>query len=174
MHSARAASRPADLRFGLRSPRDSWQHLPESDPWPALSGKPRGHARSIPSGVRHKPAQKEAQDRRAIASLLWKAALSLVAQPLTFRFPRLNPRRGQGLADRAQFWYQGTEPGAVKKKKTSRQDSAAVAGRFAAAAVSKRYTNRGLQFLDLIQEGNIGLMKAVDKFEYRRGYKFST
>ena len=40
--------------------------------------------------------------------------------------------------------------------------------------IAKRYTNRGLQFLDLIQEGNIGLMKAVDKFEYRRGYKFST
>jgi RNA polymerase primary sigma factor len=39
---------------------------------------------------------------------------------------------------------------------------------------AKKYTNRGLQFLDLIQEGNIGLMKAVDKFEYRRGYKFST
>ncbi len=38
----------------------------------------------------------------------------------------------------------------------------------------QKYTNRGLQFLDLIQEGNIGLMKAVDKFEYRRGYKFST
>src|SRR5215467_15075466 len=37
-----------------------------------------------------------------------------------------------------------------------------------------KYSNRGLQFLDLIQEGNIGLMKAVDKFEYRRGYKFST
>ena len=41
-------------------------------------------------------------------------------------------------------------------------------------ALAKKYTNRGLQFLDLIQEGNIGLMKAVDKFEYRRGYKFST
>ena len=41
-------------------------------------------------------------------------------------------------------------------------------------SISKKYTNRGLQFLDLIQEGNIGLMKAVDKFEYRRGYKFST
>jgi RNA polymerase primary sigma factor len=41
-------------------------------------------------------------------------------------------------------------------------------------AISKKYVNRGLQFLDLIQEGNIGLMKAVDKFEYRRGYKFST
>jgi RNA polymerase primary sigma factor len=43
-----------------------------------------------------------------------------------------------------------------------------------AISITKKYTNRGLQFLDLIQEGNIGLMKAVDKFEYRRGYKFST
>ncbi len=41
-------------------------------------------------------------------------------------------------------------------------------------SIAKKYTNRGLQFLDFIQEGNIGLMKAVDKFEYRRGYKFST
>src|SRR3990167_8277023 len=41
-------------------------------------------------------------------------------------------------------------------------------------SIEKKYTNRGLQFLDLIQEGNIGLMKAVDKFEYQRGYKFST
>ncbi len=56
----------------------------------------------------------------------------------------------------------------MQKKKWSKHNLRLV------ISIAKKYTNRGLQFLDLIQEGNIGLMKAVDKFEYRRGYKFST
>ncbi|MCD4750556.1 MAG: RNA polymerase sigma factor RpoD [Thermoanaerobaculales bacterium] len=64
-------------------------------------------------------------------------------------------RRGEGITDRAK-------------------QELIVANLRLVVSIAKKYTNRGLQFLDLIQEGNIGLMKAVDKFEYRRGYKFST
>ena len=83
----------------------------------------------------------------------------------------LQDRLGLSLRELKDIYKQMTT-GEAKARRAKREMT--VANLRLVISIAKKYTNRGLQFLDLIQEGNIGLMKAVDKFEYRRGYKFST
>ena len=97
-----------------------------------------------------------------------KERLVWVAQQKIKRAEELADARADELKNIVKIIKQGEAKAARAKKEMVEANLRLV------ISIAKKYTNRGLQFLDLIQEGNIGLMKAVDKFEYRRGYKFST
>src|ERR1700734_721350 len=133
MHFARALSHLADLRLALRSRQDLLRRQPELNLWQAPWCRVHGPARSILCVVRRRRVRRVGRDRQELASPPSKAVLLSAARLLTFRSPRLNPRRGQGLADRVQFWYPETEPDAAEK--ISPLYSAAIEERPGGAAV---------------------------------------
>ncbi len=131
---------------------------------------PRRGGRDEAGGARDRPRAAAARDlarraRRGSQGTAQGAAQLCPAPAATRGAIR---RAGGGAAPHPGNHHQGHQEAEAAKKELIEANLRLV------VSIAKRYTNRGLQFLDLIQEGNIGLMKAVDKFEYRRGYKFST
>jgi RNA polymerase primary sigma factor len=111
----------------------------------------------------------EVQSNKPYAALLMRAAPAILEEQQ--KLIDLQDRIGIPLKELKDINKQ-MSTGEAKARRAKREMTEA--NLRLVISIAKKYTNRGLQFLDLIQEGNIGLMKAVDKFEYRRGYKFST
>jgi RNA polymerase primary sigma factor len=135
------------------------------------AGMPRQHF------IKNFPGNEEDLEwvgREASARKPWSEALSRYAPAILEQQQKLidlQKRVGISIKDLKDIAKQ-MSTGEAKARRAKREMTEA--NLRLVISIAKKYTNRGLQFLDLIQEGNIGLMKAVDKFEYRRGYKFST
>ncbi len=135
------------------------------------AGMPRAHFIKAFPGNETNPAwvDKEVAAKKAYSSTLSRYQYELKEHQASFLASQ--ERIGLPIADLKAINKQ-MSTGEAKARRAKRE--MIEANLRLVISIAKKYTNRGLQFLDLIQEGNIGLMKAVDKFEYRRGYKFST